>query len=174
MRMTFVGSFHHLVLLAFACPAFAQPVLVGAGATFPQPIYTKWFQAYAESHPEFQIRYEGGGSEAGIRLLAEGSVDFAASDMPLDDGLTAAGPQARQIVIDNFSFTPRDTMVSVGAMVAWTNRDDVPHNVISTEKKFASPVLDTDEQFSHRFDAPGTYPYYCSIHPKMTAQIVVG
>jgi 3',5'-cyclic-AMP phosphodiesterase len=50
----------------------------------------------------------------------------------------------------------------------------VPHNVISTEKKFASPVLDTDEQFSHRFDAAGRYPYYCSIHQKMTGQIVVG
>jgi plastocyanin len=41
-------------------------------------------------------------------------------------------------------------------------------------KKFASPVRDTDEQFSHCFDAAGTYPHYCSIHPKMTAQIVGG
>jgi phosphate transport system substrate-binding protein len=63
----------------------AQTVLMGAGATFPQPIYTKWFQTYAEGHPEFQVRYEGGGSEAGIRRLREGSIDFAASDMPLDD-----------------------------------------------------------------------------------------
>jgi phosphate transport system substrate-binding protein len=63
----------------------ARTVLVGSGATFPQPIYTKWFQTYAESHPEFQVRYEGGGSEAGIRRLCEGSIDFAASDMPLDD-----------------------------------------------------------------------------------------
>jgi plastocyanin len=49
----------------------------------------------------------------------------------------------------------------------------VPHNIVRTEKKFASPVLDTDQQFSHRFDAPGTYPYFCSLHPKMTGRIVV-
>ena len=61
-----------------------------------------------------------------------------------------------------------------GTTVTWTNRDDVPHNIVSTEQKFKSPVLDTDEQFSHTFDAPGTYPYYCSLHPKMTGQIVVG
>jgi phosphate transport system substrate-binding protein len=89
MRLIWMRRFRSLVLLAFAFPAFAQPVLVGAGATFPQPIYTKWFQAYAESHPEYQIRYEAGGSEAGIRKLREGSVDFAASDMPLDDARLA-------------------------------------------------------------------------------------
>jgi plastocyanin len=41
--------------------------------------------------------------------------------------------------------------------------------IVSTEKKFASPVLDSDQQFSHRFEAPGTYAYYCSLHPKMKA-----
>ena len=45
---------------------------------------------------------------------------------------------------------------------------------ISTEQKFKSPVLDSDEQFSHRFDAPGTYQYFCSIHPRMTGRVVVG
>ena len=58
----------------------------------------------------------------------------------------------------------------VGTTITWTNRDDVPHNIVSTEQKFKSPVLDTDEQFSHRFDAPGTYEYFCSIHPKMTGR----
>jgi plastocyanin len=60
-----------------------------------------------------------------------------------------------------------------GLDVTWTNRDDVPHNIVSREQKFKSPVLDTDEQFSHTFDTPGTYPYFCSIHPKMTGQVVV-
>jgi phosphate transport system substrate-binding protein len=78
-----------MALVALACPLLAQSVLVGAGATFPQPIYTRWFQAYAESHPGSQLHYEGGGSEAGIRRLREGSVDFAASDMPLDDAQLA-------------------------------------------------------------------------------------
>jgi phosphate transport system substrate-binding protein len=89
MRLTRIGTLSLLALFARTLPAPAQPVLTGAGATFPQPIYTKWFQAYTEHHPEFQIRYEGGGSEAGIRRLREGAVDFAASDMPLDDAQLA-------------------------------------------------------------------------------------
>jgi plastocyanin len=51
--------------------------------------------------------------------------------------------------------------------------DDIPHNVVSPEQKFKSPVLDTDEMFSHTFEVAGTYKYYCSIHPRMTGQIVV-
>jgi len=89
MRLTLIRSIGSLALLVFVCPAPAQTVLVGAGATFPQPIYTKWFQTYRETHPQFEVHYEGGGSEAGIRRLREGSVDFAASDMPLDDAQLA-------------------------------------------------------------------------------------
>jgi len=50
----------------------------------------------------------------------------------------------------------------------------VPHNIVSVEQKFKSPVLDTTEQFSHRFDAAGSYHYFCGLHPKMTGRIVVG
>ena len=63
--------------------------------------------------------------------------------------------------------------VPVGTTVTWTNRDDIPHNVVSPEQKFKSPVLDTDEKFSHTFDVAGTYKYYCSIHPRMTGEVVV-
>jgi len=62
----------------------------------------------------------------------------------------------------------------VGTTITWTNRDDVPHNVVSTEQRFKSAVLDTDERFSHRFDTPGAFDYFCSIHPKTTGRIVVG
>jgi len=89
IRPAWMGTLRLLALLACACPAPAQPVLVGAGATFPQPLYDKWFQAFGERHSEFRIRYEGGGSAAGIRRLREGTVDFAASDMPLDDAQLA-------------------------------------------------------------------------------------
>jgi len=78
-----------------------------------------------------------------------------------------------QVKIDNFSFTPGSLTVPAGTKVTWTNHDDVPHNVVSTDKKFASPVLDTDEQFSYEFKDPGTYAYYCSIHPKMTGKVIV-
>jgi plastocyanin len=83
-------------------------------------------------------------------------------------------PTWHAVAVANGNFAPAMTAVPVGTTVTWTNRDDVPHNIVSTGKKFASPVLDTDEQFSYRFDERGTYPYYCSLHPKMTGQIVVG
>jgi plastocyanin len=59
--------------------------------------------------------------------------------------------------------------------VTWTNQDDIPHTVVSTHdpQLFKSNVLDTDEQFSFTFSKAGTYPYFCSIHPKMTGRIVV-
>jgi plastocyanin len=84
-------------------------------------------------------------------------------------------PAARtlQIKIDNFSFLPASVTVRVGTKVTWTNRDDMPHTVTSTDKRLASPLLDTDQTFSYTFTAPGTYAYYCGIHPKMTAQITV-
>lgn len=78
-----------------------------------------------------------------------------------------------QINIDNFSFTPATLTVPVGTKVTWTNKDDVPHTVVSTNNAFThSPALDTDDSFSYTFTRPGTYEYYCSIHPKMLGRIV--
>lgn len=79
-----------------------------------------------------------------------------------------------QVNIDNFSFTPATLTVPVGAKVTWTNKDDVPHTVVSTNNSFPhSPALDTDESFSHAFANAGTYEYYCSVHPKMVGKVVV-
>jgi len=78
-----------------------------------------------------------------------------------------------QVKIDNFSFSPQELNVAVGTKVTWINRDDIPHTVTSTEDKFKSKALDTDDQFTFTFDTPGTYEYYCSIHPKMTAKVIV-
>jgi 3',5'-cyclic-AMP phosphodiesterase len=96
---------------------------------------------------------------------------IAITDVPLESDTSAAS--ALDVAVDNFSFTPASTSVAVGSRVTWTNRDDVPHNIVSTQQKFKSPILDTDEQFSHRFDTPGEYPYFCSVHPKMTGVVVV-
>jgi amicyanin len=82
-------------------------------------------------------------------------------------------PAATEIKIDNFTFGPRELKVPVGATVTWTNRDDIPHTVVSDERVFKSRVLDTDETFSVTFVKAGTYPYFCSIHPKMTGKVVV-
>jgi len=78
-----------------------------------------------------------------------------------------------EVKIDNFSFGPTALTVPVGTTVTWTNRDDIPHTVVSTDGVFKSKALDTDDKFSFVFTKPGTYPYFCSIHPKMTGQIVV-
>jgi 3',5'-cyclic-AMP phosphodiesterase len=98
---------------------------------------------------------------------------IAITDIALEEDMTTAGAGAAQVVADNFSFAPARAAVVAGSTVTWTNRDDVPHNIVSTDQSFKSPVLDTDEQFTHTFDAPGTYRYFCSIHPKMTGQVVV-
>jgi plastocyanin len=84
-----------------------------------------------------------------------------------------AAADGTHVVVDNFSFAPATATVPVGTTVTWTNRDDVPHNVVNPEQKFKSRVLDTDETFSHTFDVAGTFKYYCSIHPRMTGQVVV-
>ena len=91
----------------------------------------------------------------------------------------AAGPQDNapkgiEIKIDNFSFGPMTTTVAVGTTVTWTNNDDVPHTVVSDDKTtFRSKALDTGEKFSYTFTKPGTYAYFCSVHPKMVAEVVV-
>jgi plastocyanin len=82
-------------------------------------------------------------------------------------------PAAVEVKIDNFSFGPATITIPAGTTVTWTNRDDIPHTVVSDDKIFKSKVLDTDEKFSYTFSRPGSYPYFCSIHPKMTGKVVV-
>jgi plastocyanin len=78
-----------------------------------------------------------------------------------------------EIKIDNFSFGPATITVAAGTTVTWINRDDIPHKVVSNDDVFRSNVLDTDGKFSYTFSKAGAYPYFCSLHPKMTGQIVV-
>lgn len=79
-----------------------------------------------------------------------------------------------QVKIDNFSFAPTTVTVPVGTTVTWTNQDDVPHNIRSSEgQTLKSPVMDTDQKFSFTFTKAGTYSYFCGIHPKMTGKVVV-
>ncbi len=100
-----------------------------------------------------------------VLLLLAGSPSVAANDQS-----SAANAEVR---IDNFSFEPQTVTVPVGATVTWTNRDDIPHTVVSTDGVFKSKVRDTDETFSYTFTKAGTYPYFCSVHPKMTGKILV-
>jgi len=98
-------------------------------------------------------------------LLFVGPPAVTASDQP-------SGAN-EEVKIDNFSFGPETIKVSVGTTVTWINRDDIPHTVVSTDGVFKSKVRDTDEKFSYTFTKAGTYPYYCSVHPKMTGKVVV-
>ena len=74
-----------LLSLAVAVPVLAQTTLNGAGATFPYPMYSKWFSEYHKAHPDVQINYQSIGSGGGIRQVLEGTVDFGASDGPMSD-----------------------------------------------------------------------------------------
>ena len=89
--------------------------------------------------------------------------------------LTAApaGAEETQVKIDNFTFSPQQLTVKSGATVTWINQDDIPHVVVSDVRQFKSNALDTDDKFSFTFSTPGEYSYFCSLHPHMTATIVV-
>jgi plastocyanin len=80
-----------------------------------------------------------------------------------------------KVVIDNFAFSPREITVAPGTRVTWVNRDDVPHTATSSVKPrvFDSRALDTDDTFSFVFTAPGTYDYFCAVHPHMTGKVIV-
>ena len=80
-----------------------------------------------------------------------------------------------QVTIDNFTFSPAEVTVPLGATVVWTNRDDIPHTVVdaAAPKVTKSAPLDTDESYKRTFAAAGTYHYFCSLHPHMQGTVVV-
>ena len=87
---------------------------------------------------------------------------------------TTRSATAYQIGIHNFHFEPMRLVVPAGATVTWTNHDEEPHVVTSAGHQFkSSPALDTDDHYSAVFTKPGSYAYFCSVHPFMTATIVV-
>jgi len=116
-----------------------------------------------------------------VRYLVSGT-SLAIVDSPLDSSGgagAAAAPAAASaasdsdVKIDNFVFNPTPLTVKTGSQVTWTNRDDIPHTVDSTEGKFKSSALDTDQKFQFRFTEPGEFSYFCRLHPKMTGSVVV-
>jgi amicyanin len=104
---------------------------------------------------------------AAVGSVLAGGVLLAQAQSP-------APAAAAEVHIDNFTFTPPTLTVKAGTTVTWTNRDDIPHGVASTDKAFAkSPAMDTDDTFKFTFTTPGTYQYFCYIHPHMVGTIVV-
>jgi len=93
---------------------------------------------------------------------------------PSSAGKEMASPStANQVMVENFSFQPGTLTVKAGTTVTWVNHDDEPHTVNENNKTFKSGALDTDGKFSYKFTSPGTYSYFCSLHPRMTGQIIV-
>jgi plastocyanin len=100
---------------------------------------------------------------------------LAAASLVLAMAATAARADDAAVTIDNFSFTPATLTIKAGTRVVWSNHDDMVHSVVSAASPplFKSKALDTDDSFSSVFDKPGTYGYYCGLHPYMQGKIVV-
>ena len=106
-------------------------------------------------------------------LMLALSVAAYADETAAPQQVAATAPNA--VTIDNFAFAPALLMIAPGTKVTWFNKDEEPHTVTSADggKTFKSEALDTDDKFSFTFDKPGTYKYFCSIHPHMVGTIVV-
>jgi plastocyanin len=102
------------------------------------------------------------GTSLGAVLLASATVSPARAD-------------EATINIDNFTFSPAVVTVKAGTKVVWINRDDIPHLVTDAAQKraYKSPALDTGDAFSFVFATPGTYKYFCALHPMMQGTVVV-
>jgi plastocyanin len=87
--------------------------------------------------------------------------------------VAAPSPAESRITIDNFTFKPDVITIPKGTKIEWDNEDDIPHTVVETQGKFNSPALDTDDKYAFTFDVPGTYEYFCSLHPHMKGKVVV-
>jgi plastocyanin len=87
--------------------------------------------------------------------------------------LRVAKVEDPQVTIDNFAFSPPTLTVFVGSTVTWTNQDDMVHTVTEANRLFSSKSLETGDVYAHTFTAPGTYTYFCALHPRMTATIIV-
>lgn len=90
------------------------------------------------------------------------------------DASPSKGSKNYQVAIHDFAFEPKSITVPAGTTVVWTNKDEEPHTVTSAGTGFtSSKALDTDDTYKATFSTPGTYTYYCSIHPHMVGTIIV-
>jgi plastocyanin len=100
---------------------------------------------------------------------------FGVAADPVANPQRAESARAEQIVIDNFTFAPSTVTVRAGTVLTWLNEDDAPHIVIGTDpgSPIKSPPLDSGDRYSIALTKPGTYRYFCSLHPHMTGTVIV-
>ena len=104
---------------------------------------------------------------------ALGALFCIAVTLPALHAGAASPPSAVTVDIAKFAFAPKEITVAPGTKITWTNRDETPHTVTSTDKGFASKGLDTDDKFEHTFDREGDFNYICTVHPYMTGVVHV-
>jgi len=118
---------------------------------------------------------------AGVAIVAgcgggPTNAEAAPAPGPVMPGMASIpeAPVATNVVsIENFAYSPAIATIKSGTTVTWTNRDQDPHTVTAMSGPFHSPVLNTGQSFRHTFTAPGRFDYLCTIHPFMTATVVV-
>ena len=110
-----------------------------------------------------------------LRCLAAVSAALLATLWLVGAGADAAQKAAEgpRIVMEHQKYEPAKLTVPAGTTVTWINHDADPHTVTASSGEIRSPGLDTDESFSRRFTVPGTYVYFCTLHPLMTGTITV-
>jgi phosphate transport system substrate-binding protein len=154
-----------IVLLCASIPVPAQLLINGAGATFPYPIYAKWFDEYHKVNPKAQINYQSIGSGGGIRQLQTGTVDFGASDSPMTDEQLAAGGKVLHFptvlgavvpayhvagVSKELNFTPEALAgIFLGTITRWNDQELARANP-------GIPLPATAVVVIHRSDGSGT------------------
>ena len=120
------------------------------------------------------LRHVNTGTLAFVLFVALALLSTMRGKEPETRESAAAKSTKTEVVIDNFSFSPKTFTVPAGGMVTWTNHDNAPHVVTSADDQFKkSPVLKAGQRFSNTFATAGTYSYFCSIHPRMTGKIIV-
>ena len=87
--------------------------------------------------------------------------------------LAATTPQAKVVHVKDFAFKPASLTITVGERVTFQNDDDEAHTVTATDKSFDSAGLDSGQTWTHTFEKPGTYTYFCALHPYMKGKIIV-
>jgi phosphate transport system substrate-binding protein len=174
-----------LFSLAMAAPGSSQTLINGAGATFPYPIYSKWFDEFHKLHPDFQINYQSIGSGGGIRQLEAGTVDFGASDMPM----TLEQMQKQKAPVQHFptvlgGVVPTYSVAGVTGELNFT-QDALAGIFLGTIKKWNDPSIakfnpgvklpDADILVVHRSDGSGTTfiwtDFLSKVSPKWKSEV---
>ena len=106
-------------------------------------------------------------------LLGLPALSRAAQGNSVTPATQVAKVDGPQVTIDNFTFSPATLTVPSGTTVTWTNQDDMVHTVTEANRGFSSQGLETGDTYAHTFTEPGTYAYFCALHPRMTATVIV-